>query len=70
MMEIQKTNNKPLLTVTEAANYIGYHRDTVQRLVRSGRIRALKPNGGRYLIRQVDLIAFLEGGKDTPKITK
>lgn len=60
-MEIQKTNNKPLLTVTEAANYIGYHRDTVQRLVRSGRIRALKPNGGRYLIRQVDLIAFLEG---------
>lgn len=60
-MEVQKTANKPLLTVTEAANYIGYHRDTVQRLVRSGRIRALKPNKGRYLIRQVDLIAFLEG---------
>lgn len=63
-MEIQKTNNKQLLTVTEAANYIGYHRDTVQRLVREGRIRALKPNGGRYLIRQVDLIAFLEGKRE------
>ena len=60
-MEIQKTNNKPLLTVTEAANYIGYHRDTVQRLVREGKIKALKPNGGRYLIKQVELIAFLEG---------
>lgn len=69
-MEVQNINNKPLLTVTEAANYIGYHRDTVQRLVRSGRIRALKPNGGRYLIRQVDLIDFLEGGKDNQKITK
>ena len=61
-MEVQNINNKPLLTVTEAANYIGYHRDTIQRLVREGKIRAFRPNGGKYLIRQVDLIDFL-GGK-------
>ena len=54
-------DSKLLLTVTEAANVSGYNRDYLCRLVQHGKIRALKPNGGRYLIRQVDLIAFLEG---------
>lgn len=60
-MDVLELTKKPMLTVTEAANYIGYHRNSIQRLVREGQIKAFKPNGGRYLIRQVDLIAFLEG---------
>lgn len=57
-------DSKLLLTVTEAANVSGYNRDYLCRLVQHGKIRALKPNGGRYLIRQVDLIAFLEGKRE------
>lgn len=63
-MDVLELTKKPMLTVTEAANYIGYHRNSIQRLVREGQIKAFKPNGGRYLIRQVDLIAFLEGKRE------
>ena len=55
------TKSKMLLTISEAAKISGYNRDYLSRLALKGKIKAFKPNGGRYLIRQVDLIAFLEG---------
>ena len=58
------TKSKMLLTISEAAKISGYNRDYLSRLALKGKIKAFKPNGGRYLIKQVDLVAFLEGKRE------
>jgi len=61
-MEREKIMEKPMLTVTEAANLLGYNRDYFCRLVRVGKVRSIRPTGGRYLIAQEWLVDFMEGG--------
>ena len=51
-----------MLTVTEAANLLGYNRDYFCRLVQAGKIKSIRPTGGRYLIAQEWLVDFMEGG--------
>lgn len=55
---------KQLLTITEVAEITGYHRVYIWQLVKDGKIKSIQPNGGRHLIRQVDLISFLEGKRE------
>lgn len=52
----------PLQTTKQAAQYINCTPRYIQRMVRSGRLRALKPTGKLVRFRQIDLDAFLESG--------
>lgn len=49
-------------TKQEAADYIRCSPRYLERMVRSGRLRALKPTGKLVRFRQSDLDAFLESG--------
>lgn len=59
-------SGKPLdaviLTKAEAANYIRCTPRYLERQIRAGRLRALKPTGKLVRIRRNDLDAFLESG--------
>ena len=52
----------PLRTKQQAADYIQCTPRYLERMVRSGRLRALKPTGKLIRFRQSDLDAFLESG--------
>ena len=52
----------PLLTTRDACAYVQCTRRYLERMVRSGRLRALKPTGKLVRFRQADLDAFLESG--------
>ena len=52
----------PLLTTEQAAQYIHCTPRYLQRMVRSGRLKALKPTGKLVRFRQSALDAFLESG--------
>jgi len=52
----------PLLTVTDACDYIQCTPRYLEKMVRTGRLRALKPSGKLVRYRQTDLDAFLESG--------
>ena len=58
--------DKPLdaviLTKREAANYIRCTVRYLERQIREGRLKALKPTGKLVRIRLADLDAFLESG--------
>lgn len=54
---------KSLLTTREVANTTGYSTEYVRELIRLGKLKSIKPNGGRIFIRRVDLNAFM-GGKE------
>lgn len=54
---------KSLLTTREVANITGYSTEYVRELIRLGKLKSIKPNGGRIFIRRVDLNDFM-GGKD------
>ena len=51
-----------ILTKREAANYIRCTPRYLERQIRAGRLRALKPTGKLVRIRRTDLDAFLESG--------
>ena len=51
-----------ILTKREAANYIRCTPRYLERQIRAGRLRALKPTGKLVRIRRADLEAFLESG--------
>jgi len=59
-----KTDSTPdrLLTKQQAADYIQTTPRYVERQVKAGRLRALKPTGKLVRIRRTDLDAFLESG--------
>lgn len=48
------------LTYDEAADYLGINRRTLQRLVRDGRVRVVRPAPNRPRFRPEDLDAYLE----------
>ena len=51
-----------ILTKKEAANYVRSTTRYIERMIRAGRLRALKPTGKLVRIRLKDLEAFLESG--------
>ena len=48
-----------LLTTREIANITGYSTEHVRELIRQGKLKSIKPNGGRIFIRRGDLNDFL-----------
>lgn len=52
----------PLATTQDACAYLQCTRRYLERMVRSGRLRALKPSRKFLRFRQADLEAFLETG--------
>ena len=52
----------PLVTTQDACAYLQCTRRYLERMVRSGRLRALKPSRKLVRFRQADLDAFLESG--------
>ena len=51
-----------ILTKREAANYVCCTARYIERQIRAGRLKALKPTGKLVRIRRADLDAFLESG--------
>jgi excisionase family DNA binding protein len=51
-----------ILTKREAANYVRCTPRYLERQIRAGRLKALKPTGKLLRIRRSDLDAFLESG--------
>jgi excisionase family DNA binding protein len=58
--------DKELLDTDDIAAYLGVHRRTVQRWVRTGELPAMKI-GVRFKIRREDLLKFLDERKLQPK---
>jgi excisionase family DNA binding protein len=54
--------NPAILTKQEAANYARCTTRYLERQVRLGRLKALKPSGKLWRVRRSDLEAFLESG--------
>jgi excisionase family DNA binding protein len=52
----------PLRTTRDACEYLQCTRRFLERMVQSGRLRALKPSRKLVRYRQVDLDAFVESG--------
>lgn len=50
-----------LMTIKRAAEYTGYSTAHLRVLVKKGKIKAIKPNGGKLIIREDDLNVFLQG---------
>ena len=65
MAEVQMSCGAQLpifFTKQEAADFIRCTPRYIERQIRAGRLRALKPTGKLVRIRRSDLEAFLEGG--------
>jgi excisionase family DNA binding protein len=58
----ETVNNSAILTKPQAAEYLQVTPRYLERAVSSGRLRALKPTGKLWRVRQSDLDAFLESG--------
>ena len=54
--------NSAILTKQQAAEYLQATPRYIERMVARGRLRALKPTGKLWRVRQSDLDAFLESG--------
>jgi excisionase family DNA binding protein len=54
--------NSAILTKQQAAAYVQATPRYLERMVREGRLRALKPTGKLWRVRRRDLDAFLESG--------
>jgi excisionase family DNA binding protein len=55
-------SNRTLLTLGQAAQYVICTPRYLQKQIRAGRLRALKPTGKLVRIRRSDLEKFLESG--------
>ena len=55
-------SGRDILTKMAAAEYIGCSSRYLERQIRAGRLKALKPTGKLVRIRRSDLEAFLESG--------
>jgi excisionase family DNA binding protein len=58
----QTWSNQALFTLSQAAQYVICTPRYLQKQIRAGRLRALKPTGKLVRIRRVDLEKFLESG--------
>jgi len=55
-------NGAAILSKQQAAEYLQTTPRYIERMVASGRLRALKPTGKLWRVRLVDLNAFLDSG--------
>jgi excisionase family DNA binding protein len=55
--------NKPLLTINEAARYLRVGRTTLYQLIKEGELQIVKLVQGRTLFLQRDLDSFIESKK-------
>jgi excisionase family DNA binding protein len=59
---------RPVMTVKEFAEYIGYSRQGVYNMIAAGMLLYVKPNNGRMLIKRAEAERFLglraEHGRD------
>ena len=65
MAEIQQSCGAEVpsvLTKAEAANFLRCTTRYIERQVRLGRLKAVKPTGKLWRVRRTDLEAFLESG--------
>jgi excisionase family DNA binding protein len=60
--QAEAVNNSAILTKQQAAEYLQTTPRYLERMIRAGRLRALKPTGKLVRIRLKDLDAFLESG--------
>jgi excisionase family DNA binding protein len=60
----------PVLTKQQAAEWLQVSPRYIERMVRSGRMRAYKPTRGLFRICLSDLTAFLESGSSIAGIGK
>lgn len=51
-----------LLTVRDVSKFTGYSEYHIRRMIKSGKMAAMKPSGGRYLISQSNIVEFLKRG--------
>jgi excisionase family DNA binding protein len=58
----EAASNSAILTKQQAAEYLQTTPRYIERMVSSGRLRAFKPTGKLWRVRQSDLDAFLESG--------
>ena len=56
-------NGAAILTKQQAAEYLQTTPRYIERMVASGRLRALRPTGKLWRVRLVDLMAFLDSGE-------
>jgi len=54
--------NSAVLTKQQAAEYLQATPRYIERMVQSGRLRALRPTGKLWRVRRSDLDTFLESG--------
>jgi excisionase family DNA binding protein len=59
---VRRNEPTALLTTQGACDYLQCTRRYLERMVRSGRLRALKPSSKFVRYRQIDIEAFLESG--------
>jgi excisionase family DNA binding protein len=59
-----KTIKNELYTIKQASEETGYSAAHLRKLVRIGKIKAIKPNGGKVFIPGEALDAFLNGKVD------
>lgn len=56
---VRETDPRPLMTVRQVAEHLGFGRDTVYRLIRDGQLRAITV-ASEFRVRPADLDAYLE----------
>ena len=59
---VEAVNYSTILTKQQAAGYLQTTPRYIERIVASGKLRALKPTGKLWRVRRSDLDAFLETG--------
>jgi excisionase family DNA binding protein len=59
---VEHSNGTVILTKQQAAEYLQVTPRYLEKVVRSGRLRACKPTGKLWRVRRSDLEAFLESG--------
>ena len=56
------------ITLAQAIKFTRLSYSSLRSAIRSGRLKATKPMGGKIFISKPDLDAFMEGGKILPKV--
>jgi excisionase family DNA binding protein len=62
---VRSMENRDVLTIAQAAEYLQFHREKVYRLVREGRLPAARI-GKDWRIKRTDIERFLEEAKGWP----
>lgn len=64
----EQTMNIKYYGVADVAKILGYSKQQVYNYVKDGRLTASRPGGGKILITQKDLDAFIERGRNEQRL--